>query len=440
MNHNGTKVLTPGLLKIIPKVVEKNNLSKSVTSHLNTKKIIEKCTKVLTPGLLKIESEPINAYFKNNRVVHRDYLKVTKRHVATLQELLEEARASKPLDEHIGHASKFAERIQELLVKTVPPSSSATSTIVLPPGHILTTTVIPVDEPCPKLSLRYANARESLSRSNLNSKIHPFNLHDYSIERILSNEELPPWKFDYLGIVEIVLWSLDSGCSKHMTGHRIESINMKRYILVIVDNYSRFTWVKFLRTKDEAPEIIIKFLKQAQVSFKATVRYLCTDNGTEFVNQTLRNYTKEVGITHNTSTVRTPQQNSIVERCNHTLVEGARTMLIFSKSPLFLWAEDVATACYTQNCSFIHTRYNKTPYELLRDRKPELKYLQVFGALCYPTNNFKDLGKLQPKAEIGIFIGYSPSKKAYRIYNKRTRLIMVTMNVQFNELTQMASE
>ncbi|GJR91187.1 retrovirus-related pol polyprotein from transposon TNT 1-94, partial [Tanacetum coccineum] len=80
-------------------------------------------------------------------------------------------------------------------------------------------------------------------------------------------------------------------------------------------------------------------------------------------------------------------------------------------------------------CSFIHTRYNKTPYELLRDRKPELKYLYVFGALCYPTNDFEDLGKLQPNADIGIFISYSPSKKAYRIYNKRTRQIMETMNV-----------
>ncbi|GJX25606.1 retrovirus-related pol polyprotein from transposon TNT 1-94 [Tanacetum coccineum] len=80
-------------------------------------------------------------------------------------------------------------------------------------------------------------------------------------------------------------------------------------------------------------------------------------------------------------------------------------MLIFSKSLLFLWAEVVATAYYTQNRSLIHTRYNKTPYELLKDRKPELKYLHVFGALCYPTNDFEDLGKLQPKANIGIFIG-----------------------------------
>ncbi|GJS70173.1 retrovirus-related pol polyprotein from transposon TNT 1-94 [Tanacetum coccineum] len=111
------------------------------------------------------------------------------------------------------------------------------------------------------------------------------------------------------------------------------------------------------------------------------------------------------------------------------LVEAARTMLIFSKSSLFLWVEVVATACYTQNRSFIHTRYNKTPYELLRDRKPELKYLHVFGALCYLTNDFEDIGKLQPKEDIGIFIGYSPSKNAYRIYNKRTRQIMETMNV-----------
>ncbi|GJV06125.1 retrovirus-related pol polyprotein from transposon TNT 1-94 [Tanacetum coccineum] len=122
------------------------------------------------------------------------------------------------------------------------------------------------------------------------------------------------------------------------------------------------------------------------------------------------------------------------------LVEAARTMLIFSKSLLFLWAEAVATACYTQNRSLIHTRYDKTPYELLRNQKPELKYLHVFGTLCYPTNDFEDLRKLQPKVDIGIFIGYSPSKKAYRIYNKRTRQIMETMNVQFDELTQMDSE
>ncbi|GKE03924.1 putative ribonuclease H-like domain-containing protein [Tanacetum coccineum] len=153
-----------------------------------------------------------------------------------------------------------------------------------------------------------------------------------------------------------------------------------------------------------------------------------------------QNYTEDVGITHHTSTARIPQQNGIFERRNRTLVEAARTMLIFFKSPLFLWAEAVATACYTQNRSLIHTRYNKTPYELLRDRKPKLKYLHIFGALYYPTNDFEDIRKLQLKADIGIFISYSPSKKAYRIYNKRSKQIMETMNVQFDELTHMASK
>ncbi|GKC12295.1 retrovirus-related pol polyprotein from transposon TNT 1-94 [Tanacetum coccineum] len=110
---------------------------------------------------------------------------------------------------------------------------------------------------------------------------------------------------------------------------RVASINGKRYILVIVDDYSRFTWVRFSKTKDEAPAAIIKY------------------NGTKFVNQTLREWYENVGITHQTSIARTPQQNGVVERRNWTLVEAARTMLIFSKAPLFLWAEAINTACYT---------------------------------------------------------------------------------------------
>ncbi|GKE64717.1 retrovirus-related pol polyprotein from transposon TNT 1-94 [Tanacetum coccineum] len=115
-------------------------------------------------------------------------------------------------------------------------------------------------------------------------------------------------------------------------------------------------------------------------------------------------------------------------------------MLILSKAPLFLWVEAVATAFYTQNRSLIRKCYNKTSYELLHDRKPNLSYLHVFGALCYPTNDGEDLGKLKPKADIGIFIGYAPAKKAFRIYNKRTRMIIETIHVDFDELTAMAFE
>ncbi|GJX51676.1 retrovirus-related pol polyprotein from transposon TNT 1-94 [Tanacetum coccineum] len=131
------------------------------------------------------------------------------------------------------------------------------------------------------------------------------------------------------------------------------------------------------------------------------------------------NYYEDVDISHETSVTRTPQQNGVVERRNRTLVEAARTMLIYANAPLFMWAEAVATACYTQNWSIIRLRHGKTPSELLHDIKPDLSYLHVFGALCYPTNDSKYLGKLKAKADVGIFIGYAPTKKAYRIYNQR---------------------
>nr|GEY19308.1 retrovirus-related Pol polyprotein from transposon TNT 1-94 [Tanacetum cinerariifolium] len=221
---------------------------------------------------------------------------------------------------------------------------------------------------------------------------------------------------------------------------RVESVNGKKYILVIVDDYSRFTWVKFLRSNDEAPDFIIKFLKMIQVRLKVPVRCIRTDNETKFVNQTLREYYEEVGISHETSVARSPQQNGVVERRNRTLIEVAHTMLIYAQASLFLWAVAVATACYTQNRSIIRLRHEKTPYELLHNKLPDLSFLYVFGALCYPTNDSKNLGKLQPKADIGIFIGYAPTKKAFRIYNRRTRRIVETIHVDFDELTAMASK
>ncbi|GJX00238.1 putative ribonuclease H-like domain-containing protein [Tanacetum coccineum] len=179
---------------------------------------------------------------------------------------------------------------------------------------------------------------------------------------------------------------------------RVASINGKRYVLVIVDDYSRYTWVVFLISKDEAPEEIKNFLKRITVLLQAPVIIVRTDNGTEFKNQVLQEYFKSVGITHQASSVRTPQQNRVVERRNRTLVEAARTMLIFSRAPLFLWAEAIATACYTQNRSIIHRRFDKTPYELINGRKPDISFLHVFGALCYPKNDREDIGKLGAKA------------------------------------------
>nr|GEU81802.1 retrovirus-related Pol polyprotein from transposon TNT 1-94 [Tanacetum cinerariifolium] len=191
---------------------------------------------------------------------------------------------------------------------------------------------------------------------------------------------------------------------------RVESVNRKKYILVIVDDYSRFTWVKCLRSKDENSDFIIKFLKMIQV-----------------------------GISHETSVACSPQQNGVVERRNRMLIEATHTMLIYAQAPLFLWAEVVATACYTQNRSIIRLHHRKTPYELLHNKLHDLSFLYVFGALCYPTND-KNLGKLQPKADIGIFIAYAPTKKSFWIYNRRTRRIVETIHIDFDELMAMASK
>ncbi|GJT34900.1 putative ribonuclease H-like domain-containing protein [Tanacetum coccineum] len=130
----------------------------------------------------------------------------------------------------------------------------------------------------------------------------------------------------------------------------------------------------------------------------------------------------------------------VVERRNRTLVEAARTMLIFSRAPLFLWAEAIATACYTQDRSIIHRQFDKTPYELINCRKPDISFLHVFGALCYPKNDREDIGKLGAKGDIGFFIGYSTNSCAYRVYNRRKKKIIETMNVTFDELSAMAFE
>nr|GEX47226.1 retrovirus-related Pol polyprotein from transposon TNT 1-94 [Tanacetum cinerariifolium] len=179
---------------------------------------------------------------------------------------------------------------------------------------------------------------------------------------------------------------------------RIASINGKRYVLVIMDDYSRYTWVHFLRSKDKAPKVIKIFLKRITVLLQYPVIIIRTDNDTKFKNQILKEYFDSVGISHQASSIRTPRQNRVVERRNQTLVEAARTMLIFSRALLFLWDEAIATGCYTQNRSINHYRVNKTPYELINGRKPNISFLHVVRALCYPKNDREDIGKLGAKA------------------------------------------
>ncbi|KAJ9535723.1 hypothetical protein OSB04_un001123 [Centaurea solstitialis] len=214
---------------------------------------------------------------------------------------------------------------------------------------------------------------------------------------------------------------------------RVQSINGRKYVLVIVDDFSRYTWVNFLRSKDGASDIIISFIRNVQVRLQLSVQVIRTDNGTEFKNRKLDSFLDSVGITHTFSAARTPQQNGVVERKNRTLVEAARTMLTFSKLPLHFWAEAVASACFTQNRSLITKRFMKTPYELVYNRPPSIKFFRVFGCECYVKNDKDNLDKFSPKGDEGVFIGYAKDSPSYRVYNKKTRCVVESTNVDFEE-------
>ncbi|KAI3669337.1 hypothetical protein L6452_40570 [Arctium lappa] len=145
-----------------------------------------------------------------------------------------------------------------------------------------------------------------------------------------------------------------------------------------------------------------------------------------------------VGISHQYSAARTPQQNGVVERRNRTLVEAAQTMLNQSDLPLFLWAEAVSTACHTQNRSMIHRQFQKTPYALINNRTPTIKNFHVFGCKSFILNDRENLNKFSAKADEGIFIGYSSTSTAYRVYLKMSKTVIESVNVTFDE--DMASE
>nr|GFC69906.1 retrovirus-related Pol polyprotein from transposon TNT 1-94 [Tanacetum cinerariifolium] len=157
-------------------------------------------------------------------------------------------------------------------------------------------------------------------------------------------------------------------------------------------------------------------------------------------NKTLAKFFDEVGITQQFFAARTPQQDGVVEMRNRTLVEAVRTRLTFANLPLFLWAEAIATACFTQNRLIIHKRFDKTPYELINKRKPNIRFFHVFGCRCYLLNDYKDIGKLKAKGDIRVFIGYLKKSAAFRIYKKQTRKIHESVNVNFDEISEMASK
>ncbi|GJX43940.1 putative ribonuclease H-like domain-containing protein [Tanacetum coccineum] len=200
-------------------------------------------------------------------------------------------------------------------------------------------------------------------------------------------------------------------------------------------DYSRFSWVFFLVTKDETSGILKSFITGVENLIDQRVKVIRCNNETEFKNKEMNQFCKRKGIKREFSVARTPQQNGVAERKNKTLIEAARTMLADSKLPTTFWAKAVNTACYVQNRVLVIKPHNKTPYELFLGRKPALGFMRPFGCPVTILNTIDHLGKFDGKADEGFFVGYSINSKAFRVFNSRTRIVEENLHVQFSENT-----
>ncbi|GJY47143.1 retrovirus-related pol polyprotein from transposon TNT 1-94 [Tanacetum coccineum] len=337
-------------------------------------------TITIVPSMFKLNLDPLAPRVLQNRDAHIDYLKHTQKQADILWGIVEQAKAKQPLDNALDFAYSNIRVLSSTGLKCSASTCGSKPTVNKRNNRILQSS-----------SRNMKNKVESQPR-NVNQKnrlIEP--IRDADVKHSLSNANF-----------ELIC----ATCNKCFPDRSLLDSRMTRLqglwgmVTISWEMLLSQGYTTFLRTKDEAPEAIIKCIKNIQVHLKATVHNVQTDNGTEFFNQTLHEFYQNVSISHQTCVARTRQQNDVVERRNRTLVEAAYTMMIFCIAPLFLWAEAINTTCYTQNHSLIRLLYNKTPYELMHDKKPDLLFLYGFGSLCYPTNDNEDLGKLDAKADI----------------------------------------
>nr|GEX12245.1 retrovirus-related Pol polyprotein from transposon TNT 1-94 [Tanacetum cinerariifolium] len=401
-------------LEVTALTTENVNLKAQTLEKVNSVSKDQVKPKVRAQGKHAIDVKPIVPRFRNNRDAHLDYLRHLKESVETIHDIVEEAKVVRLLDRSIVSACRYTKHSQELLeyaIGTCPQGSQQQAKQL---AHI------------PLIRKKQVTFAKPCDKSDSNTHQHVV-----TVKPQKTNVPVPP----STGVVQIVLWYLDLGCSKHMIGDRSRLMNfMKKFIRTVRFENDRFgaimgygdymigdsviSRVYYMEGLGHNLFFVGKFCdSDMEVAFRKHSCYVRDTDGVELLKGSRGSnlYTISVKDMMKSSLICLLSKaskknhgygigNGVVERRNRTLVEAAKTMLIFSKALMFLWAEAMATA--------------------------------VFGALCYPTNDSEDLGKLQPTADTGIFVGYAPSRKGHRIYNKRTRRIMETIHVQFDELTE----
>ncbi|GKA47871.1 retrovirus-related pol polyprotein from transposon TNT 1-94 [Tanacetum coccineum] len=211
----------------------------------------------------------------------------------------------------------------------------------------------------------------------------------------------------------------------------VQSYGGNFYTLVIDDDYSRYTWTRFLKHTNEAFDHFENLSKKIQVQKGCPIR---TNHGREFDNEVqLGAFCDANDITHNFLAPRTLQSNGVVKRKNQTLQEMSQTMLNEQSISQNFWCNAVDTSTYILNRILITPFLGKTPYELFKGKKPSLEYFKVFGSKCFILNTKDYLTKFNHKSTECVFLGYSPNTKAYIILNKETMRIEESLNVRFDE-------
>ncbi|WVZ76069.1 LOW QUALITY PROTEIN: hypothetical protein U9M48_024071 [Paspalum notatum var. saurae] len=214
---------------------------------------------------------------------------------------------------------------------------------------------------------------------------------------------------------------------------RVASVSGKWYVLVVVDDFSRFSWVFFMEFKDEAFGFVRDLVLRLRNESHKAMRAIRSDNGGEFRNYRFENFCRDLGLEHQFSSPYTPPQNGVVERKNRTLVEMARTMLDEHRTPRHFWAEAVNTACYIANRIFLRAFLGKTSYELRFGRQPSVKHLQAFDCRCFVLKKAGHLDKFESRCLDGIFLGYASNSRAFRVWILEAKQVVETCEVSFDE-------
>nr|GEU78209.1 hypothetical protein [Tanacetum cinerariifolium] len=418
-------VMTTALL------TENENLKVQINAKLKCVTIDFVTPKVLAPGMYAIDVEPIPSRLRNNREVHLDYLKHLKESVATLHEIVEEAKVERPLDSSVASACLYTKHSQELL------------------EYVIGTCPKDFNKRDKKQATTPLNRKKQVTFTD-QCETSNTNTHKHVEQQITQKTNV------------LVLPSTGVDSCTDASGSKPRS-NTKKNRISPAKSVNKKTLEDHSRTNKsylQKPNRVDSSISSKRTVINSNSNSVCQ----RWDRSRLKNFVKKFigtirfGNDHFDAIMGYGDYvvgDSVISRVYYLKGQGHNLFSVgqfcdsdmevaFRKHSCYVRDSDgveiikevIATACYTQNRSLIHTHHNKTPYELVHNKKPDLTFLRIFGALCYPTNNSEDLGKLQPTADIGIFFCCAPSGKGYRIYNKQTQRYIETIHVQFDELSE----